>query len=84
MVLGCYVGLMFNILVGLGLFFLFVSWKFYFVVFVILIDYSLFYIIGFLYVGLLWVMFILLMWGMIFSKGFGIGLLVLYVFFFFL
>lgn len=75
---GCYAGPMFNTLVGLGLSFLFASWKSYPAAFVIPTDYSLFYTIGFLYVGLLWAMFILPMRGMTLSKGFGIGLLVLY------
>ncbi|KAG0603002.1 hypothetical protein M758_10G058200 [Ceratodon purpureus] len=75
---GCYAGPMFNTLVGLGLSFLFASWKSYPAAFVIPTDYSLFYTIGFLYVGLLWAMLTLPTRAMTPSKGFGIGLLVLY------
>ena len=75
---GCYAGPMFNTLVGLGLSFLFASWKSYPSAFVIPTDYSLFYTIGFLYVGLLWALLTLPTRAMTPTKGFGIGLLVLY------
>lgn len=75
---GCYAGPMFNTLVGLGLSFLFASWKSYPAAFVIPTDYSLFYTIGFLYVSLFWAIFTLPTRAMTPSKVFGIGLLVLY------
>ena len=76
---GCYAGPMFNTLVGLGLSFLLASWNSYPLAFDIPTDISLFYTIGFLYIGLLWALVSLPFKGMRPTKGFSIGLLLLYV-----
>ncbi|KAL4591916.1 hypothetical protein LXL04_004891 [Taraxacum kok-saghyz] len=76
---GCYAGPLFNVLVGLGFSFTFVSWSNYPVSFVIPEDPNLCETIGFLMIGLLWALVILPKRGMQLDHTLGGGLLVIYL-----
>ncbi|KAI3791655.1 hypothetical protein L2E82_05515 [Cichorium intybus] len=76
---GCYAGPLFNVLVGLGFSFVFVSWSSYPVSFVIPEDPNLCETIGFLMIGLLWALVILPKKGMRLDHTLGGGLLVIYL-----
>ncbi|WOK95619.1 hypothetical protein Cni_G04326 [Canna indica] len=75
---GCYSGPIFNILVGLGLSFVFSSWSTYPSNVVIPKDITLYQTIGFMIGGLLWAMVILPRRGMRIDRVFGSGLLSIY------
>lgn len=76
---GCYAGPLFNIVVGLGLSLVLGCLKSKPEPFLIADkDGSLFYIIGFLAVGLVWALIILPLQGMRLGRSLGIGLIVLY------
>ncbi|XP_043699167.1 cation/calcium exchanger 1-like [Telopea speciosissima] len=76
---GCYAGPIFNILMGLGLSFVFSAWYAYPSSFIIPRDSSLYETIGFLMCGLLWALAILLNKNMRIDKTLGAGLLVIYI-----
>lgn len=76
---GCYAGPLFNIVVGLGLSLVIACWRSDPSPLVITDeDGSLFFMIGFLAIGLIWALFMMPLNKMRLSKTFGAGLLVLY------
>ncbi|KAM0045414.1 putative sodium/calcium exchanger membrane region [Helianthus debilis subsp. tardiflorus] len=81
---GCYAGPLFNVLIGLGFSFVFVSWSNYPAVYVIPEDPNLCETIGFLMVGLLWALVILTKREMRLDHTLGGGLLVIYLCFLFI
>ncbi|KAK9079258.1 hypothetical protein SSX86_000928 [Deinandra increscens subsp. villosa] len=81
---GCYAGPLFNVLVGLGISFVFVSWSRYPDPYVIPEDPNLRETIGFLMVGLLWALVILPKRNMRLDQTLGGGLLVIYLCFLFI
>lgn len=72
---------MFNIVVGLGLFFVLVSWNWFLEFFIFFDDDIVIYIIGFFFFSFVWVLGVLLICGMKFNKIMGVGFLFLYIFF---
>nr|GEW20113.1 cation/calcium exchanger 1-like [Tanacetum cinerariifolium] len=81
---GCYAGPLFNVLIGLGFSFVFVSWSNYPASYVIPEDPYLCETIGFLMVGLLWALVILPKRGMRLDQTLGGGLLAIYLCFLFI
>ncbi|XP_076952891.1 cation/calcium exchanger 1-like [Bidens hawaiensis] len=81
---GCYAGPLFNVLIGLGFSFVFVSWSKYPATYVIPEDPDLCETIGFLMVGLLWALVILTKREMRLDHTLGGGLLVIYLCFLFI
>ncbi|KAF5772976.1 putative sodium/calcium exchanger membrane region [Helianthus annuus] len=81
---GCYAGPLFNVLIGLGFSFVFVSWSKYPAAYVIPEDPNLCETIGFLMVGLLWALVILTKREMRLDHTLGGGLLVIYLCFLFI
>ncbi|KAI3523068.1 hypothetical protein L1887_01124 [Cichorium endivia] len=81
---GCYAGPLFNVLVGLGFSFVFVSRSNYPISYVIPVDTNLCETIGFLIAGLLWALVILPKRGMQLDHTLGGGLLVIYLCFLFI
>eukprot|EP00250_Pteridium_aquilinum_P029632 c39870_g1_i1 orf=37-2016(+) len=76
---GCYAGPLFNMLVGLGLSLVIACWRSDpNPLLVTDDDGSLFFIIGFLAAGLVWALVMIPLNNMRLSKGFGVGLLLLY------
>ncbi|KAJ7552846.1 hypothetical protein O6H91_06G072700 [Diphasiastrum complanatum] len=76
---GCYAGPMFNTLLGIGMSLVLSSWHVYPASMMIPKDFTLFYTLGFLVLGLLWVLIVLPHNRMQPSRLLGIGLLFLYV-----
>ncbi|CAH1452222.1 unnamed protein product [Lactuca virosa] len=81
---GCYAGPLFNVLIGLGFSFVFVSWSNYPASYVVPEDPNLCETIGFLVVGLLWALVILPKRDMRLDYTLGGGLLVIYFCFLFI
>lgn len=81
---GCYAGPMFNILMGLGLPLVLSAWSEYPDSYVIPKDNSLFGILVFLMVGVLWALVIMVKKNMKLDKSLGAGLLTIYLCFLFL
>ncbi|KAI5066828.1 hypothetical protein GOP47_0017356 [Adiantum capillus-veneris] len=80
---GCYAGPLFNTVVGLGLSLILGCWNSEPNPYLIADkDGSLFYINGFLAIGLIWALVILPLQGMRLGRALGIGLIVLYCIFF--
>ncbi|KAL8217039.1 hypothetical protein R6Q57_023876 [Mikania cordata] len=81
---GCYAGPLFNVLIGLGFSFVFMSWSKYPASYVIPEDPNLCETIGFLMVGLLWALVIMTKRNMRLDHTLGGGLLVIYMCFLFI
>ncbi|KAJ9554900.1 hypothetical protein OSB04_009514 [Centaurea solstitialis] len=81
---GCYAGPLFNLLIGLGFSFVFVSWSSYPGSYVVPEDPYIAETIGFLMAGLLWALVILPKRGMRVDHTLGGGLLVIYLCFLFI
>ena len=76
---GCYAGPLFNIVVGLGLSLVVVSWRSSPDPFLVTgNDDDVFYMIGFFTVGLIWGLIIMSLRGMRLSRVYGFGLILLY------